>query len=70
LKLVVVKAGEVMHTGFLLFKTSEFIVLINNMTKGTDVGPLRPIRKEQIEPECDVFVLPRSPGMTVEFLRD
>jgi hypothetical protein len=69
LKSVVVNVGEMEHIGLLLFETTEFIVLINNVVTGADVGPLRPIRTEQIEPECDVLVLPRAPGMTVKFLK-
>lgn len=67
-RLVELKVGNVRYVGCLLFQSREFIVLLNNMGKGTDVGPLRPIRDEHIEPECDVLVLPRSPGMTVERL--
>jgi hypothetical protein len=70
LRPVVVRAGAVMHMGLLLFETNKFIVLLNNMVEGADVGPLRSVRTEQFEPECDVLVLPRSAGMTMEFLRD
>jgi hypothetical protein len=69
LKSVVVTDGRKTYVGFLLFKTSKFVVLLNNVLKATDVGPLRRIRKEQVEPECDIVVLPRSPDMTVEFLK-
>jgi hypothetical protein len=67
---VEVRIGSIRHLGRLLFKTAEFIVLINNWVDGTDVGPLKTIRRRHVEPECDVTVLPRSPDMTVEFLRD
>jgi len=70
LKSVVVKDGKKAHAGFLLFETSMFIVLLNNMLTATNIGPLRVITREQFEPECDVLVLPRSPSMTVEFIGD
>ena len=70
LRPVLVRVGVTMHTGFLLFATSKFIVLLNNMVKGADVGPLKSVRMKQIEPECDVLVLPRSASVTMEFMRD
>jgi hypothetical protein len=68
LKSVMVKDGGTQHAGALLFETSDFIVLLNNMIDTTDVGPLRLVRSEHIEPECDVLVLPRTPSMSVKIL--
>ena len=46
--------------GFLYLQTDRIVVLLGTVTASADLGPLKTCRTHHIEPECSVFVYPRT----------
>jgi len=58
-KVVVVRTEEAEAIGYLLFQTDTHVVLINNFSPDSiDLGPIKSIATEWIEPEVSITVIP------------
>ena len=56
--------------GFLYMQNEHFVVILNNIVDKADLGPLQFIRREHIEPEADVLILPRSNVLEIKLLEE
>lgn len=56
------------RVGFLYMQTEHFVILLNNVVKGADLGSLQLLRKQQVEPEADITILPKSDIKEIELL--
>ena len=54
---VLTKSGW-MISGFLFMRNDRFLILLNNLSQGADLGPFRSVRDKQIYPEADILVIP------------
>jgi hypothetical protein len=68
LPVCIVRAQGFMSVGALLLDTSTHVVLLNNVRKGVDLGPIKRIRKKHIEPEADIHVIPKGMVVSIERL--
>ena len=66
----IVLCGKVLHSGIFYFETDKFIVLLNNASIEADLGPLKSIKEQHIEPELEILVLRKSKDYTIKFLGD
>jgi hypothetical protein len=56
--------------GFLYMEDSRFVVLLNNLAiEKADLGPLRSIRHDHIDPEADILILPRGQVDAMEMMQ-
>ena len=49
---------EVRSTGALLFPPKRFVVLVNTLPQGIEVGPLEYVKERHLEPESSVYIIP------------
>jgi hypothetical protein len=68
LPICIVHSGKVHHTGFLFMENERVVILLNNIVAGAELGLLQNIRYEHIEPEADIFILPRSQVDSIELI--
>ncbi len=52
--------------GFLYFQGKSTLVLANHTVKGSDTGPLQPVKVRGIATEADFVIIPRSAVVSVE----
>ncbi len=55
--------------GMLYFQTRRHVILVNHISDRTDLGPLRRLRREHLEPEATVHVIPREDVQAIDILR-
>ena len=59
-----------MHVGFLYMKNERVVVLLNNVAQRAHLGPLQNIRRERVEPEAQILILPRRKVEKIELLEE
>jgi hypothetical protein len=52
--------------GFIYLRTEKILVLLNHITEGADLGPLRAVRKKHIEPEAYIMIFPIAEVESIE----
>ena len=63
-------AGRTRHIGFLYMKNERVVVLLNNLAEKADLGPFQSIRRDHIEPEADILILPCREVNAIEILEE
>jgi hypothetical protein len=63
-----VRTKDFVSVGALFMETTTHIVLLNNVREGLDLGPVRPVRAQHMDPEADVWVIPAAIVEAVHFL--
>jgi hypothetical protein len=56
--------------GLLYLENERVIVLLNNLVEKADLGPIRYIRDEHIEPEASITIIPRAQVTAIEILNE
>ncbi len=54
--------------GLLFMENERVVVILNDIRSAADLGPLKPIRREHIDPEANVWVLPRDQVEEIQIL--
>jgi len=65
LKSVKVRHGRSFTFGLLYFRSRTHVVLLNNLVDSADLGPLRHVRKNYIENEATIAVIPVTPDVEI-----
>ncbi len=53
-----VVVGKSEYMGFLYMRNEHVVVLLNNLVEKADLGPLRSIRHDYVEPKADILIFP------------
>ena len=70
LQACVVLDNKSVYYGFLYMQNERIVVLLNNLVDNAELGPLQNIRREHIEPEADILILPRRQVNTIKILEN
>ena len=65
-----VVAGRTSYCGVLYMENERVVVLLNNLAEKAYLGPLQDIRRDHIEPEADIVILPRGKVDAIEILEE
>ena len=65
-----VVAGHTLYWGVLYMENERVVVLLNNLAEKADLGPLQDIRRDHIEPEADIVILPRGKVDAIEIFEE
>ena len=60
--------GRIQVLGSLYLENEKVVVVLNMVRGGADLGPIAPVRKKHIEPEADIWILPRNLVDRIEIL--
>jgi hypothetical protein len=66
----VVRGKDFSTVGYLFMETPGHVVLLNNVREGLDLGPVKPVRTEHVDPEVYVRVIPKSMVDAIDFLEE
>lgn len=44
--------------GCMFAETKEHLIVLNNVVEGSDLGRLKKLRKQQLNPEADIYIFP------------
>ena len=64
-----VRIGRGLIIGMLYFQTPQHVVLINGLNSRADLGHLRPLRREHVDSESSVTVIPQAMVDSIEYLK-
>jgi hypothetical protein len=56
--------------GLLYLENERVVVLLNHLMKKADLGPIKYVRNEHIEPEASITIIPRSQIEAIEILHE
>jgi hypothetical protein len=65
----VVRYGRSRLIGALYLENERVVVVLNTVSSAADLGELKTIREEHVEPEADIWVFPRD-QVTVQRLEE
>jgi len=54
------KGRQFKFLGILFAKTKEHLIVLNNVVGGANLGRLKKLRKEHLNPEADIYIFPRK----------
>ncbi len=69
LEICEVRTSSEVIIGMIYLATPRQFVLVNHLSSGADLGPLRTIRREHIEPEAFIQVIPRVVVQHIQMLK-
>jgi hypothetical protein len=55
--------------GYLYFENERVVILLNNLIEKADLGPIKYVRNEHIEPEASIMIIPRNQVTAIEILQ-
>lgn len=56
--------------GLLYLENERFVILLNNLIKNTDLGPIKSISNDYVEPEASIMIIPHDQVTTIEILQE
>jgi len=56
--------------GFLYFKNDRVVILLNDLTNKANLGPIKDICNNYVEPEASIMIIPRDQVMDIEILQE
>ncbi len=59
-----------LSVGLLYIENERVVVLLNNLVEKADLGSIRFIRDEHIEPEASIIIIPRSQITDLQVLQE
>jgi len=65
----IVRTRQGFISGMLFLQTKNHIVVVNNVSEKTNLGPLQRLRREHLDPEATVVVIPRRTVEGIELLK-
>jgi len=65
---VVVKTARSETIGFLYFKTSTHVVLLNSLLQGADLGPLKGVVDRHYSHEADITIIPAADVTAIDVI--
>lgn len=66
---VVVKTARSRTIGFLYFKTSTHVVLLNHLLQATDLGPLKGVVDGHYSHEVDITIIPATDVTAIDVFK-
>ncbi len=58
-----------MSAGFLYMKNERVVVLLNNVVSTADLGPLKSVRRNHVDPEAYIRVFPAAQVKSIQIWR-
>ena len=56
--------------GLLYLENERVVILLNNLIENADLGPIKSIRIEHIEPEASITIIPRDQVTAIEIMHE
>ena len=61
-------SGRWSSIGLLYLENKRVVILLNHLVEKADLGPIKYVRNEHVEPEASIIIIPRNQVTAIEML--